>query len=71
MRTPICDINIIPPTPVVSTLVAENKILTAKNDSMKLLINGAIVLGLVCLVVYMRIEYLKKTPQERESILKI
>lgn len=65
MRTPICDINIIPPTPALSTLVAENKILTAKNDSMKVLINGVIVLGLVCLAVYFRKEYLKKEKQER------
>lgn len=60
MRTPICDINMIPPTPTVSTLVAENKILNERNNSMILLINGALVFGLVCLVVYIRREYLKK-----------
>lgn len=66
MRTPICDINMFPPTRAVSTIVAENKILTGKNNSMKLLINGGILLGLVCLAVYIRKEYLKKTPQERQ-----
>lgn len=71
MRTPICDINLTPPTPALSALVAENKILTGKNDSMKILINGVIVLGLVCLAVYIRKEYLKKVKQERESGLKI
>ena len=66
MRTPICDINIIPPTPTVSTLVAENKILTAKNDSMKVLIKGALVIGIICIGFHLRKEYLKTLPQEKE-----
>lgn len=71
MRTPICDINIIPPTPAVSTLVAENKNLTAKNDSMKVLIKGALVIGIICLGFHLRKKYLKKVKQEKESGLKI
>ena len=71
MRTPISDINIIPPTPAVSTLVAENKILTAKNDSMKVFIKGALVIGIIFLAVYLRKEYLKTLPQEKERKLKI
>jgi hypothetical protein len=60
-----------PPTRAVSALVAENKILTGKNDSMKVLINGVLVLGFVCLAVYIRKEYLKKADQERVRVLKI
>ena len=65
MRTPICDINMFPPSPRVSALVMENTNLKASNKTLMYVGLGIVVVGLVGLAFYLRNERRKEEEETR------
>ncbi len=53
MRTPICDINLYPPTPSHVAMAMENTDLKANNTVLTNIVIGAAVVGAVCLAIYL------------------
>lgn len=52
MRVEICDVQIHAPTPALSKVLGENRDLKAKNNMLEYIAIGGLVVGLICLVVY-------------------
>lgn len=66
MRTPICDINMFPPTPKISTLVRQNTNLKASNNALTYVLLGITVAGIIGLVIYVRNEHKKEEEARRK-----
>jgi len=59
MRTEICDINLYPPTPKVSSLIAENKVLKVNNSKLKYIMTGVAIASAIGSANYLRKKYLE------------
>ena len=65
MRTQICDINMFTPTPELTSIVAENKVLKMNNSKLKYILTGVAIAGAIGLVLYLRKQYLEGLDEKK------